>query len=89
MTVRGFERAVGRQAQPGEAPEGVRGAGVLEVVQDHQRDTYRAVYTIKYPRAVYVLHCFQKKSSSGIATPKPDVSLIEQPLKAVAALERA
>ncbi|WP_239496328.1 type II toxin-antitoxin system RelE/ParE family toxin, partial [Salinicola peritrichatus] len=44
--------------------------GVLEVVEDHQSDTYRAVYTVKFEGAIYVLHCFQKKSSSGIATPK-------------------
>jgi phage-related protein len=57
------------------------GGGVMEVVEDHQGNTYRAMYTAKLPDAVYVLHCFQKKSKSGIATPKPDVALIEQRLK--------
>ena len=68
--------------------KGFGGAGVLEVVQDHQGDTYRAVYTVRYATAVYVLHCFQKKSTSGIATPKPDMDLILTRLKAVATLEK-
>lgn len=68
--------------------KGFGGAGVLEVVEDHQGDTYRAVYTVRYASAVYVLHCFQKKSTHGIATPKPDIDLIEARLKAVAALEK-
>ena len=67
---------------------GCGGAGVLEVVEDHHGDTYRAVYTVRYAMAVYVLHCFQKKSASGIATPKPDTALIQARLKAVAALEK-
>lgn len=68
--------------------KGFGGAGVLEVVDDHQGDTYRAVYTVRYATAVYVLHCFQKKSSSGIATPRPDMDLILARLKAVAVLEK-
>lgn len=68
--------------------KGFGGAGVLEVVEDHQGDTYRAVYTVRYATAVYVLHCFQKKSTHGIATPKPDLDLIEARLKAVAAQEK-
>jgi phage-related protein len=64
------------------------GAGVLEVMEDHHGDTYRAVYTVRYAMAVYVLHCFQKKSASGIATPKPDTALIQARLKAVTALEQ-
>jgi phage-related protein len=57
------------------------GAGVLKVVENHDRDTYRAVYTVRFHRAVYVLHCFQKKSHRGIQTPKPDVELLAQRLK--------
>jgi phage-related protein len=68
--------------------KGFGGAGVLEVVEDHQGDTYRAVYTVRYASAVYVLHCFQKKSTSGIATPKPDLELIQARLKTVAAWEK-
>jgi phage-related protein len=62
--------------------KGFGGAGVLEVVEDYQGDTYRAVYTVKFTNAVYVLHCFQKKSSNGIATPKPDLELIRTRLQA-------
>jgi phage-related protein len=51
-------------------------------VEDHQGDTYRAVYTVKFAGWVYVLHCFQRKSKSGIATPKPDMDLINTRLKA-------
>ncbi len=68
--------------------KGFGGAGVLEVVEDHQGDTYRAVYTVRYVSAVYVLHCFQKKSTNGIATPKPDLDLIQARLKTVAASEK-
>jgi phage-related protein len=61
------------------------GAGVYEVVEDHRGDTFRAVYTVRVGDAVHVLHAFQKKSKPGIATPKPDVSLVEKRLKAVLA----
>jgi len=59
--------------------------GVLEVVEDHKGDTYRAVYTAKFGDAVYVLYCFQKKSKQGIKTPKPDMDVIRQRLKAAKA----
>ncbi len=59
---------------------GFGSAGVLEVVEDHQGDTYRAVYTVKFAGWVYVLHCFQKKSKSGIQTPKRDMDLIHSRL---------
>lgn len=68
--------------------KGFTGGGVLEVVEHFYGDTYRAVYTVRYSTAVYVLHCFQKKSTSGISTPKPDIDLIEARLKAVAAIEK-
>jgi phage-related protein len=57
------------------------GPGVFEVVEDHDGDTHRAVYTVRFSRAVYVLHCFQKKSHKGSQTPKPDVELVSQRLK--------
>lgn len=79
---------VGSKHSQAKPLKGFKGAGVLEVVEDHQGDTYRAVYTVRYATAVYVLHCFQKKSTSGIATPKPDMDLIEARLKAVAAREK-
>jgi len=59
--------------------------GVLEVVEDFKRDTYRAVYTVKFKDAVYVLHCFQKKSKQGIKTPKPNLDMIRERLKAAKA----
>jgi phage-related protein len=61
--------------------KGFKGAGVLEVVEDFDGDTYRAVYTVKLAGVVYVLHAFQKKSKQGIATPKQDIELIEARLK--------
>lgn len=68
--------------------KGFGGAGVLEVLEVHQGGTYRAVYTVRYADAVYVLHCFQKKSTRGIATPKRDLQLIEARLQAVAVREK-
>lgn len=65
--------------------KGFGSAGVLEVVESEAGSTYRAVYTVKVAAAVYVLHCFQKKSTSGIATPKPDLDLIRERLKAALA----
>ena len=57
------------------------GPGVFEVVEDHRANTYRAVYTVKFEAAVYVLHAFQKKSPSGIKTARKDVELIGRRLK--------
>ncbi len=59
---------------------GFKGAGVLEVVENHDGDTYRAVYTVKFANTVYVLHVFQKKSKRGIATPQADMDLIKRRL---------
>src|SRR3954462_4761783 len=56
---------------------GFKGGGVLEVIEDFAGDTYRAVYTVRFAKAIYVLHVFQKKSKSGIKTPKHEVELIE------------
>ncbi len=61
---------------------GFGSAGLLEVVEDFRGGTYRAVYTVKFAGWVYVLHCFQKKSKSGIKTPKEDLELIDARLKA-------
>ena len=61
------------------------GSGVYELVDDHRGDTFRAVYSVRVGDAVHVLHAFQKKSKSGIATPQPDVDLIEKRLKAILA----
>lgn len=64
------------------------GGGVMELVEDFDRNTYRAVYVAKLPDAVYVLHAFQKKSKSGIATPKPELSLIRQRYRMALELSR-
>ena len=60
--------------------KGFGGSGVLEIVEDHEGGTYRAVYTVKLAGAVYALHAFQKKSKKGIATPKQDIDLIKERL---------
>lgn len=58
------------------------GSGVVEIVEDHDGDTYRAVYTVRFREVVYVLHAFQKKSPKGIRTARHDVELIERRLRA-------
>ena len=68
--------------------KGFGGAGVLEVLEDDMGGTYRAVYTVKFDAAVFVLHCFQKKSKSGIATPKEDMNIIRTRLKIATALAK-
>ena len=80
--------------QLGRTPESAKpwkglGSGVYELVEDHRGDTFRAVYTVRFGDAVHVLHAFQKKSRSGIATPRPDVELVGKRLKAVLARYRA
>ena len=67
---------------------GFGSAGVLEVVEDDAGGTYRAVYTVKFKEAVFVLHCFQKKSKRGIATPKRDIDIIRARLKVAEALAK-
>jgi phage-related protein len=62
--------------------KGFGGAGVLEIVEDHRSDTYRAVYTVRFAQMVYVLHAFMKKSKSGIKTPQREIDLIQKRLKA-------
>ena len=64
--------------------KGFGGAGVLEIVEDYDGDTYRAVYTVRFKDVLYVLHAFQKKSKKGIATPKPDIELIKGRFKVAA-----
>jgi len=61
--------------------KGFGSAGVLEIVEDGRSGTYRAVYTVKFKEAIFVLHVFQKKSKHGIATPKPDIDIIRERLK--------
>ncbi len=82
-------------AQLGEKHPGAKpmkeftGAGVLEIVEDYSSDTYRAVYTVRFADAVYVLHVFQKKSKHGIATPKEEIEKIKARLKIAQVMHRA
>jgi phage-related protein len=61
--------------------KGFGSAGILEIVEDWDGDAYRAVYTVRFAQAVYVLHCFQKKSKHGVETPKPEMDLIRARLR--------
>ena len=92
---KGVRRAFGvalYAVQTGETPpiakalKGFGGAGVLELVEDDEGGTYRAVYAVRYATAIYVLHVFQKKSTRGRATPQRDVDLIKERLKRAAEL---
>ncbi|WP_162999485.1 type II toxin-antitoxin system RelE/ParE family toxin [Burkholderia sp. Nafp2/4-1b] len=75
----------GRKHDQAKPLKGFGSAGVLEIVESEDNGTYRAVYTVKLGNSVYVLHCFQKKSSCGIATPRPDSALVRERLKAAEA----
>ena len=77
-----YQAQIGLKAPSAKPLRGFGGAGILEIVEDHHTDTYRAVYTVKFSKSVYVLHAFQKKSRKGIATPKADIDLIRQRLRA-------
>jgi len=66
---------------PSTKPWKGQGSGVFEVVEDHNGDTYRAVYTVRFSEVVYVLHAFQKKSPSGIRTARSDVDMVERRLR--------
>lgn len=74
-----FRAQTGRKAPSAKPLRGiVKGAGVLEIVEDFQSDAYRVVYTVRFSDSVYVLHAFQKKSKKGASTPKHDVELIRR-----------
>jgi phage-related protein len=75
-----WDAQVGGKAAWVKPLQGFVGAGVLEVIDDYDGDTYRAVYTVRFSGVVYVLHAFQKKSKSGIATPSRHLALIERRL---------
>jgi phage-related protein len=64
------------------ALHGFGGRSILEIVADHKADTWRAVYTVRFRDAIYVLHAFQKKSKKGIAKPNKELELIQQRLSA-------
>lgn len=76
------EAQMGRKADYSKTMTGL-GAGVFEIVADHDGDTYRSVYAVKLGEDIYVLHSFQKKSKTGIKTPKPELDLIKSRLSRV------
>ena len=72
----------GRQHPSTKPLKSFGGAGIVEIIDDYQGDTFRTVYTVRFTEAVYVLHAFQKKSKQGKATPQIDIDLIRTRLKA-------
>jgi len=99
--LRGFPRQVRRdigkalyaaqqcETDPAAKPlKGFGGRSVLEIIADHSGNTWRAVYTVRFQEAIYVLHAFQKKSKKGIATPKKDIDLIHRRLAEAEQLHR-
>jgi phage-related protein len=75
-----WDAQMGQKAPFAKPLKGFGGGGVLEVVDDFDGDTYRAVYTVRFRKVVYVLHAFQKKSTRGFQTPKRELDLIKQRL---------
>lgn len=73
---------VGQKAPYTKPLKGFAGAGVVEILADAEGDAYRAVYTVRFAEAIYVLHAFQKKSKRGIAMPKGDIAVITSRLRA-------
>ena len=71
----------GSEPYSAKALKGFGGRHILELIENHDGDTYRAVYTVRFEGIVYVLHCFQKKSVKGAATPRKDIDLIRSRLQ--------
>jgi phage-related protein len=78
----------GEQHDAAKVMKGFGGAGVLEVVEDDAAGTYRAVYTVKFREAVFVLHCFQKKSKRGIETPRKEMDIVHARLRVAEAMAK-
>jgi phage-related protein len=76
-----FQAEMGERHPDAKSLKGFGGGGVLEVIEDFDGDTYRAIYTVKFRGAVYVLDAFQKKSKKGSKTPKQDMDRIKSRLK--------
>ena len=76
-----FEAQQGRTPTAAKPLKGFGGAGVLEIIENFDGAAYRAVYTVKFSNAIYVLHCFQKKSKRGIKTPPQELELIQRRLR--------
>lgn len=79
----------GERASSAKTLRGFGGGGVVELVEDHDGDAYRCVYTVRLGMAVYVLHAFKKKSKRGVETPQHDVELIRSRLRDAAVLDEA
>lgn len=79
----------GERAPRAKALKGFDGGSVIELVEDHDGDAYRCVYTVRLATAIYVLHAFKKKSKRGSETPKHDVDLIRSRLREAEEMERA
>jgi phage-related protein len=79
----GFELFLAQTGQhrPSAKPLKGLGGGTVELVEDFDGDTYRAVYTVRFGDAIYVLHAFKKKSKQGIKTPQSDIDLVKRRLK--------
>ncbi len=83
-----FRAQQGKKHDTAKPLKGFGSAGVLEVVESDESGTYRAVYTVRLKSGVYVLHCFQKKSTRGIKTPDQDIQLIKARMKAAEEIDR-
>jgi phage-related protein len=77
-----YQAQVGSKHESAKVLKGFQGAGVLEIVDDHDGDTYRGVYTVKFEGVVYVLDAFQKKAKKGAKTPQQDIEHTKNRLKA-------
>ena len=75
------EAQIGKKHLDAKPLRGFGGAGVLEIVADHEGNAYRGIYTVRLEGRVYVLHVFQKKSKHGIATPKKEIELLRERLR--------
>lgn len=73
-----YQAQMGKHPDSGKTLTGFGGASVVELVEDHRGDTFRAVYTVKFADAIIVLHAFQKKSKKGKETPKKEMDLVHQ-----------
>lgn len=76
-----YQAQMGLKSPSAKVLSGFSSAAVIEIIDNHQGDTYRAIYTVMFANAVYVLHAFQKKSRKGIATSKADIDLVKHRLK--------
>jgi phage-related protein len=76
-----YQAQLGEMSHHAKPLKGFAGAEVIEIRDNYLGDTFRAVYTVRYAEAIYVLHAFQKKSKSGIATPKQEIDIVHQRLK--------